>query len=176
MIFLFQVATNFAWEQIATLNELHLVSKRGISKKSVFVDRIFRSPFNQIATLPPWCQCEPIRPKCPPGPPGPPGCRGEPGPSGLPGRRGINNYETLPLKKCIWRERLACIMCPRGPPGRRGRMGDDGEPGAPGRRGLSGTFLTGIKKLRGPPGEPGEPGRPGKNCLFIIVFSKKIDT
>ncbi|CAL2049009.1 unnamed protein product [Caenorhabditis brenneri] len=159
----FSMSTNIAWEQLMEANEEHLAKmhKRSVSKKSMFMRRIHRNPFQQVVGLPPWCQCEPIVPRCPPGPPGPPGCKGETGMPGQPGRRGINNYETLPAKKCVFRERLACIMCPRGPPGRRGRVGLDGEQGVPGKRGVPGALLSGVKNLRGPPGEPGDPGRPG---------------
>ncbi|CAP34073.2 Protein CBR-COL-187 [Caenorhabditis briggsae] len=158
----FTVTTNIAWDQIMEVSEEHFSSirKRSVTKKSVFIERIFRNTLQ--SNLPPWCVCEPLVPRCPPGPPGPPGCRGDVGMPGQPGRRGINNFETLPAKKCVFRERLACIMCPRGPPGRRGIMGLEGEKGLPGKRGLPGSILGTIKILRGLPGEPGEPGRPGE--------------
>lgn len=95
------------------------------------------------------CQCEPVKPQCPPGPAGPPG---EPGTDGLPGTEGApgaDNLETpASTTACPVPDHSQCVQCPAGPPGPPGIPGPQGRPGCEGEPGQ-----------RGKPGKHGAPGQ-----------------
>ncbi|CAD6196329.1 unnamed protein product [Caenorhabditis auriculariae] len=158
----FRTETDSAWSEMMDVQIA--ISPPSVPRHNSF-ESVFRTKRQSYRGLPSWCQCEPVKPRCPPGPPGPPG---NPGPPGMPGNRGSpgrDNYHVFEPIRCPSPSR-DCIRCPRGPPGQPGqpgplgRPGPDGKPGMPGRQGQSGR--PGLKGEIGEAGQPGRPGREGQ--------------
>ncbi|XGW32757.1 hypothetical protein V3C99_017353 [Haemonchus contortus] len=180
----FKANTDQAWSDLIDIQVSvdDNPKKRSVVTRDVFAD--FRnmhkirarqsSRLSLPSRLPSWCQCEPIRLKCPEGPPGPPGHRGVPGLPGERGPPGRDNFKSYPAAECSLRD-IGCVRCPTGPPGFRGSPGKEGPKGPPGAPGL--TKRRGPRGLPGPegdkgfPGQKGEPGKrgpPGRNGVIPV--------
>ncbi|VDM80918.1 unnamed protein product [Strongylus vulgaris] len=159
---IFKVETDQSWKELLDVQIAVTPPRRKRSSQDVFADlgilhrlKARQSQSVLQSQLPPFCQCETQRPRCPPGPRGPPGAPGAPGLPGERGPRGNDNFKSYPAVNCAVRD-TGCVRCPAGSPGFPGQPGKEGPKGPPGLPGSPG-FTT----KRGPPGMPGPNGDQG---------------
>nr|CAD2157052.1 unnamed protein product [Meloidogyne enterolobii] len=165
---IFKVETDSAWNLLIDIQIRHKPQSVNVREENPFESIFQRAKRQNYGKLPAWCQCEPIKPECPPGPEGPPGEPGTDGPPGEPGPNGEDNTQVYPQVKCEAPDVSKCIECPAGPPGEQGPIGPLGSSGQTGEAGAAGPPAPqgkpgeqGPPGDQGPPGEKGNPGTPG---------------